>query len=99
MQKQQGKSKLLSESIIQTRVKKVYEKAGWLVVKIIQCTLNGWPDQQMHKDGKTIFIECKAEGKAKNFAKDYPLQHHRHQELRAKGFTVHVVDYYLNDIL
>lgn len=99
MQKHTQKQKPLSESIIQNRVKTVYENAGWLVVKIIQCTLNGWPDQQMMKDNKIVLIECKAEGLAKNFKRDFPLQHYRHEQLRQQGFTVHVVDYYLSKVL
>lgn len=76
-----------SESYIQSHVKQQYEKNGWLVVKIIQSTLNGWPDLQCHKDGQTIFIECKAPGK-----KPEPLQIYRHQQLREQGFTVLVID-------
>jgi hypothetical protein len=94
MQKQQGKLKPLSESTIQTRVKIVYEKAGWLVNKIIQTTLNGWPDLECYKNGVTLFVECKAPGE-----KPSALQLYRHQQLRDKGFTVHVVDYYLNKVL
>lgn len=77
----------MRENIIQKSVQTKYEKDGWLVVKIIQTTLNGWPDLQCHKNGQTIFIECKAPGK-----KPQPLQLYRHQQLRELGFTVLVID-------
>lgn len=73
----------MPESIIQKRIRLLYEKQGWLVVKIIQTTKNGWPDLQCHKDGVTIFIETKATGKTAD-----PLQLYRHKQLREKGFTV-----------
>lgn len=63
------------------------ERSGWLVVKIIQSNRNGWPDLQCHKDGKTFFIECKAEGKQLP-----PLQLLRHHELKQKGFNVFTIN-------
>ena len=77
----------LKESIIQTKVRKHFERQGWLVVKIIQSTLNGWPDLQCHKGGKTIFIETKSEGKPIS-----PLQFYRHTQLIEQGFEVYVID-------
>jgi len=76
------------ESKIQSRVVTVYEANGWLVNKIIQCTNNGWPDLECHRDGITLFIECKAPGE-----KCSPLQLYRHAQLRKAGFTVLVIDY------
>jgi len=76
------------ESKIQSRVVTVYEANGWLVNKIIQCTNNGWPDLECHRDGITLFIECKAPGE-----KCLPLQLYRHSQLRKAGFTVLVIDY------
>lgn len=95
MQKPESKQRKLSESTIQTHTIKHYERLGWYVVKIIQTTKNGWPDLQCHRRGITEFIECKAEGEASNFAKRFPLQHYRHEELRANGFTVKIIDYLL----
>lgn len=77
----------MRESEVQTKVIALYEKAGWLVVKIIQCTLNGWPDLQCHKNNKTIFIECKATGETAD-----PLQEYRHHLLRQQGFEVYIID-------
>lgn len=71
------------ESKIQSGIKKALEKSGWLVVKIIQCSLNGWTDLQAHKNSITIFIECKQVGK-----KPTELQLYRHEQLRKHGFEV-----------
>lgn len=76
-----------TESEVQASVIKRYEENGWLVVKIIQTTLNGWPDLQCIKDGKTIYVECKATGE-----KPKPLQLYRHRQLRDYGCEVLVID-------
>lgn len=86
MLRHKEKSQLLPESIIQKKVTQKFEAAGWLVVKIIQTTMNGWPDLQCHKDGVTIFVECKASGKSPG-----ALQRYRHAQLRDQGFRVLVV--------
>lgn len=83
----QGKSKPLPESIIQRETIKHYEKQGWLVVKIIQTTMNGWPDLQCHRNGVTLFIECKSEN-----GRLSPLQLYRHAQLREQGFEVLVIN-------
>jgi hypothetical protein len=88
MQKPAPPRKKLSESTIQKKVIQRYEREGWLVVKIIQTTLNGWPDLQCHKDGQTLFIECKSPA-----GRLSPLQNHRHTQLRKQGFTVLIIDY------
>ena len=75
--------KKLKESIVQRQVSDYMKKNGYLVVKIIQTTLNGWPDLQCHKDGQTIFIETKSEG-----GKLSELQKYRHEQLQSKGFIV-----------
>lgn len=80
----------MKETSVQSRVIDVYTSNGWLVVKILQCTLNGWPDLQAHKDGVTIFIECKRPGE-----RPTPLQLYRHKQLRGAGFEVLVIDYLL----
>lgn len=81
--------KPLSESIIQSKVIKAFEKEGWFVVKIIQTTKNGWPDLQCHRNKITVFIECKEENK---LCKDQ-LQLYRHKQLREQGFTVFVINH------
>lgn len=69
------------ESKIQTSIKNHLISKGWLVVKILQCSLNGWPDLQAHKDGVTVFIEVKQPGK-----KPTELQAYRIEQLRKRGF-------------
>lgn len=76
-----------SEAEVQKSVILFYEKDGWFVVKIIQTTRNGWPDIQCHKNGTTIFIECKATGE-----KPAPLQLYIHNKLIDFGFKVLVID-------
>jgi Holliday junction resolvase len=73
----------MKESAVQASIIRNMEKAGWLVVKILQCNRNGWPDLQCHRDGYTLFIEVKADGK-----KPSALQGYRHKQLREKGFSV-----------
>lgn len=75
------------ESEVQTKVIAKFERAGWLVVKILQCTKNGWPDLQCHKNSVTIFIECKATGEIAG-----TLQLYRHEELRKQNFKVLIID-------
>lgn len=77
----------MRESIIQSACIETLRDAGWLVNKIIQTTLNGWPDVQAHKGGVTLFIECKAPKK-----KSKPLQLFRHEQLAKQGFQVLVID-------
>ena len=74
------------ESQIQEKIIAEYEKAGWLVVKIIQTNKNGWPDLQCHKDGVTIFIECKSKK-----GKLAPLPIFWDQKLEEQGFKVIVL--------
>lgn len=77
------KSRKLPESTIQKKVRLQYEKDGWLVVKFIQTTKNGWPDLGCFKNKVAVFIETKATGKTAS-----ELQKYRHKQLRAKGFIV-----------
>lgn len=78
---------MAGESKLQKKIRLDLEKNGWIVVKIKLCSLNGWPDQQAHKNGRTVFFEIKDKGK-----KADPLQDYRHQELRWQGFAVFTID-------
>lgn len=73
----------MRESEIQARIIKELTKSGWMVVKILTCTANGWPDLQAHKEGRTVFIEVKAAA-----GKVAPLQQYRIDKLIAQGFEV-----------
>jgi Holliday junction resolvase len=76
-----------NEGKIQDYVREKMEKKGWIVVKIIQSSLNGWPDLQCHKNGETVFIECKSGDKDAD-----PLQSIRHAHLRKQGFKVLLIN-------
>jgi Holliday junction resolvase len=77
----------MSEATIQSKIIHNLEKKGWLVVKIIQSTKNGWPDLEAIKAGKTVYIEVKNIGENPD-----PLQLIRHKQLRTAGATVFVTD-------
>lgn len=57
------------------------KKDGWIVVKTIRLSENGYPDIFAFKDGKAKFIECKQGG---DTIKE--LQKYRIDELRNQGF-------------
>lgn len=47
-------------SKFQNKIKAQYEKEGYLVIKVIRFSDNGWPDLQCIKNGEpTTWIECK----------------------------------------
>jgi Holliday junction resolvase len=71
---------------IQANIKARFERAGWLVVKLLQTNCNGIPDLMCLKNGKTVFIEVKQPGREAT-----ELQKYRHAELISQGFTVHVI--------
>ena len=71
------------ESAIQTKIKNELEKKGYLVIKLIQTTLNGIPDLMALRSGTTVFIEVKRPGN-----KPTPLQSYRHTQLIKQGFIV-----------
>lgn len=60
------------------------ESKGYLVLKTIRLNKSGYPDLFCFKDGKTVFIEVK---EANDTLK--PLQKHRIDELRKKGFEAY----------
>jgi len=74
------------ESKIQAAIKAKFERAGWIVVKLIQTNCNGIPDLMCLKNGKTVFIEVKQPGKQPT-----ELQKYRHSELIKQGFQVYVL--------
>ena len=74
---------MILESEVQTKIKKRLEKSGWLVIKLIQTTLNGIPDLLALRDNEAVFIEVKRPG-----GKVSPLQTYRIKELKNKQFQV-----------
>ena len=74
------------ESTYQRKLKKHFESNGWLVIKIIRATVNGYPDLMLlHPFRPTIFIEVKDEGGVLS-----QVQQYRIKELQAKGFIAMV---------
>jgi Holliday junction resolvase len=74
------------ESKIQANIKARFERAGWMVIKLIQTNCNGIPDLMCLKNGKTIFVEVKQPGREPT-----ELQKYRHAELIKQGFAVYVL--------
>ena len=63
-------------------------KLGGLALKFVSPGMAGVPDRLLlFPGGKAVFVETKAPGK-----KPRPLQLHRHEQLRALGFRVFVID-------
>lgn len=83
---------MILESEVQTKIKKRLEKSGWLVIKLIQTTLNGIPDLLALRDNEAVFIEVKRPG-----GKVSPLQTYRIKELKNKQFQV-IIAYSPQDI-
>lgn len=69
-------------SKFQNKIKKDYKERGYLVLKIIRFSDNGWPDLLCIKDGLTTWIECK---EINDTLKD--LQKYRIDELNKSGCT------------
>lgn len=78
----------MRESVIEKKLKKAVEASGGKCLKFISPGMRGVPDRIcLYPSGKAIFVETKAPGK-----KPEPLQQKRHDELRALGFEVQVID-------
>lgn len=73
----------MKEAAIQKKIKETHEKDGWLVIKLIQTTMNGVPDLLMIKGGRAVFVEVK---KAK--MKSTPLQEYIQNKIRSKDIDV-----------
>lgn len=73
------------ESEIKSHCRDELEKHGWLTVHIMSCNKNGWPDTQIFKNGRTVFIEFKRPGQEVD---PEGLQAYRHKLIREQGFEV-----------
>jgi hypothetical protein len=70
------------ESKYQRKLKNKAESLGWLVIKIVRATVNGYPDLiLLHPERPTVFIEVKDTG-----GKVSPVQEYRIKELKERGF-------------
>lgn len=80
---------MASEQKLQSRIISALEADGWIVVKTITLSKNGFPDIFSFKNGKTLFIEVKSEnGKASE------LQKYRIEQLTKAGFEAYIINSY-----
>lgn len=78
----------MKESYIERMLKKKVEQVGGKALKFVSPGWAGAPDRLvLLPGGRLIFVELKAPGR-----KPRPLQLKRHEELRALGFQVEVID-------
>ncbi len=73
----------LTEQQIQTKIKKRLEQDGYLVLKLIKISVNGYPDLLAVKNNDTMFIEVK-----KPNGKLSELQKVRIKEMQSMGINV-----------
>jgi len=78
---------MAAEAKLQTRIINALESDGWLVVKTIQLSKNGFPDVFAFKNGRSIFIEVKAKNGIRS-----ELQKYRIEQLTAQGFIAFFCD-------
>ena len=77
----------MRENLIERALVSQVKRLGGLCEKWNAGT-SGWPDRiVLLPDGKVGFVEVKAPGE-----KPRPLQVHRHEQLKALGFQVYVLD-------
>jgi hypothetical protein len=69
------------ESKIQANCINYAKKLGWICCKNIKCSINGFPDLSMYKNGITIFIEFKTET-----GKQSELQKYVEKQLTQQNF-------------
>ena len=74
------------ESTYQRKLKRYFEREGWLVIKVIRATVNGYPDLMLlHPLRPIIFIEVKDEKGILSKVQEYRIK-----ELQGKGFIAMV---------
>jgi Holliday junction resolvase-like predicted endonuclease len=76
---------MISESSIQGKIIKHGKKNGWIMIKTIVLSENGYPDIFCFKNGITIFVEVKNETN-----KLSELQKVRQEQLKSQGFICEV---------
>ena len=69
----------MGESAEGLKARNFLKKNDWLVVKIIRCSMNGWPDYLAIKNGYHVHIEFKYYGNPK------PLQTFRKLQIEQHG--------------
>ena len=79
----------MEEQKLQSKIIADLDKRGWIVVKTITLSKNGFPDIFAFRSGITIFIEVKAPN-----GKRTELQKYRIEQLKSQGFTAFFCDNY-----
>jgi hypothetical protein len=74
------------ESKIQASCLKYAKAKGWIALKIIKCNMSGMSDSILFKDGKTIFVEFKAEKGIQS-----ELQKYVEKQLIDQGFKYYLI--------
>ena len=77
------------EQKLQSKIKSFLKKEGWIVIKTITLSENGYPDLICFRQGVTLFLEIKAQGETPK-----PLQEYRLRELKKQGFKAFWTDNY-----
>ena len=78
----------MREQRIERQLVQQVSKLGGLALKFVSPGMAGVPDRLLlFPGGRAVFVETKAPG-----TKPRPLQVHRHEQLRALGFRVFVID-------
>ena len=78
----------MREKTIEQKLAQSVKATGGLALKFVSPGMAGVPDRLLlFPGGHIAFVELKAPGK-----KPRPLQLHRHDQLRALGFKVYVLD-------
>ena len=76
-----------AESKLQSKIIKLLEADGWIVVKTLQLSKNGMPDIFAFKSGVAMFFEVKAPNGVRS-----EIQKYRIKQLREQGFIAEFVD-------
>ena len=77
------------EQALQSRIIKDLKAKGWITVKTIKLSENGFPDIFAFKNSRAIFIEVKSPTGVKS-----ELQKYRIEQLTKQGFTAFFCDNY-----
>ena len=78
----------MREKDVEQRLVRAVKKQGGLCPKFVSPGMAGMPDRLVLLPGRRLaFVEVKAPGQ-----RPRPLQLHRHEQLRALGFPVFVLD-------
>lgn len=74
------------ESVIQSKIVNEAKKNGYIVLKVVKCNMNGYPDLTLFKDNETTFIEVKNEKGIQS-----ELQKYVQKQLEKEGFKYFLV--------